>query len=87
MIELGVKQKLYIDHKTDFGVYLSDTPERNGKSDCVLLPKKQVPQNAKIGDEVEVFVQQQEDIFKVKYIKPDGEIAALVEMTLKTAED
>ena len=34
MIELGVKQKLYIDHKTDFGVYLSDTPERNGKSDC-----------------------------------------------------
>ena len=87
MIELGVKQKLYIDHKTDFGVYLSDTPERNGKSDCVLLPKKQVPQNAKIGDEVEVFVQQQEDIFKVKYIKPDGEIAALVEMTLKTIED
>ena len=55
MIELGVKQKLYIDHKTDFGVYLSDTPERNGKSDCVLLPKKQVPQNAKIGDEVEVI--------------------------------
>ena len=55
MIELGVKQKLYIDHKTDFGVYLSDTPERNGKSDCVLLPKKQVPQNAKIGDEVEVL--------------------------------
>ena len=55
MIELGVKQKLYIDHKTDFGVQLSDTPERNGKSDCVLLPKKQVPQNAKIGDEVEVF--------------------------------
>ena len=50
MIELGVKQKLYIDHKTDFGVYLSDTPERNGKSDCVLLPKKQVPQNAKTGD-------------------------------------
>ena len=37
-------------------MYLSDTPERNGKSDCVLLPKKQVPQNAKIGDEVEVFV-------------------------------
>lgn len=29
----------------------------------------------------------QEDIFKVKYIKPDGEIAALVEMTLKTIED
>lgn len=28
MIELGVKQKLYIDHKTDFGVYLSDTPEK-----------------------------------------------------------
>ena len=36
---------------------------------------------------IQVFVQQQEDIFKVKYIKPDGEIAALVEMTLKTIED
>ena len=63
MIELGVKQKLYIDHKTDFGVYLSDTPERNGKSDCVLLPKKQVPQNAKIGDEVEVFTGDWRKIF------------------------
>lgn len=31
MIELGVKQKLYIDHKADFGVYLSDTPERKEK--------------------------------------------------------
>ena len=40
MIELGVKQKLYIDHKTDFGVYLSDTPERNGKSDCVFYFRK-----------------------------------------------
>ena len=29
---------------------------------------------------IKVFIQQQEDIFKVKYIKPDGEIAALVEI-------
>ena len=69
MIELGVKQKLYIDHKTDFGVYLSDTPERNGKSDCVLLPKKQVPQNAKIGDEVEVFVYRDSKDRDNKYAK------------------
>lgn len=56
MIELGVKQKLYIDHKTDFGVYLSDNPERSRDNDCVLLPKKQVPKDAQIGDAVEVFV-------------------------------
>ena len=29
---------------------------------------------------IKVFIQQQEDIFKVKYIKPDGEIAALAEI-------
>lgn len=30
-----------------------------------------------------VFTQQQDNIFRVKYIKPDGEVAALVEMILK----
>jgi len=57
MIELGKIQKLYIDHKTDFGVYLSDHILERGEEDtCVLLPGKQVPRGADIGDEVEVFV-------------------------------
>ncbi|MCI6859274.1 MAG: S1-like domain-containing RNA-binding protein [Eubacterium sp.] len=56
MIELGVRQKLYIDHKTDFGVYLSECPDRNRENNCVLLPKKQVPSGARIGDQIEVFI-------------------------------
>ncbi len=60
MIELGVKQSLYIDHSTDFGVYLTDQivnqKEKTKKENCVLLPKKQVPKDAKIGDEIEVFI-------------------------------
>lgn len=50
MIELGRIQSLKIVKKTDFGVYLGNEEER------VLLPKKQVPQDAQTGDEVTVFV-------------------------------
>lgn len=57
MFELGSVQKLYLDHKTDFGVYLTDDKEKIGsKADCILLPRKQVPKNAKIGDEIEAFI-------------------------------
>lgn len=57
MIELGKIQKLVIDHKTDFGVYLCDhIRERGDDSECVLLPGKQVPPDAKTGDEIEVFI-------------------------------
>lgn len=53
MIRLGEVQTLHIVKIVDFGVYLSDGQE---DSDRVLLPKKQVPERARIGDEVEVFV-------------------------------
>lgn len=57
MFELGTIQKLYIDHKTDFGVYLTDEKKKIGsRAECILLPRKQVPKGAKIGDEVEVFI-------------------------------
>ncbi len=57
MFDLGNKQKLYIDHKTDFGVYLTDDKKNIGSTrECVLLPRKQVPKGAKIGDEIEVFI-------------------------------
>lgn len=54
MFRLGEKQKLMIAKKVEFGVYLSE----DGKdvTDKVLLPAKQVPANAKPGDEVEVFL-------------------------------
>lgn len=50
MIEVGKIQCLNVVKKTDFGVYLGTEDER------ILLPKKQVPQDAEIGDALEVFV-------------------------------
>ena len=53
MIALGEIQTLQIVKKVEFGVYVGDggnTEER------VLLPKKQVPQQAQVGDEIEVLV-------------------------------
>ena len=49
-MKLGEIQKLKIEKKVEFGVYLSDGEER------VLLPKKQVPEDASVGDEIAVFV-------------------------------
>ena len=53
MIQLGIIQSLQIMKKVEFGVYLGDGIDREEK---VLLPKKQVPDQAQIGDKVEVFV-------------------------------
>ena len=53
MIALGKIQKLKIVKKVDFGVYLADEED---PSDKVLLPNKQVPSGAGIGDEIEVFI-------------------------------
>lgn len=53
MIELGKKQTLVVAKQVDFGVYLYDG---ENKEDTVLLPIKQVPENTKIKDEIEVFI-------------------------------
>ena len=53
MIELGKTQELEIVRTKEFGVYLS---EKAGDEAAVLLPKKQVPAGAKIGDKVTVFI-------------------------------
>ena len=47
MIELGKTQELEIVRTKEFGVYLS---EKAGDEAAVLLPKKQVPAGAKIGE-------------------------------------
>lgn len=52
-MNLGEKQKLIIVKKVDFGVYLASQLEDNEK---VLLPIRQVPENAQIGDEIEIFL-------------------------------
>lgn len=53
MIELGKKQNLEIVKKVEFGVYLAEMAE---STDKILLPKKQVPETAQIGDSLEVFI-------------------------------
>lgn len=53
MIKLGMIQTLQIIKKVEFGVYLGDGTDRE---ESVLLPKKQVPDRAQTGDEIEVFV-------------------------------
>ena len=53
MIEIGKWQTLQVIRSKDFGVYLA---EKQGDSDAVLLPRKQVPEGLKAGGEIEVFV-------------------------------
>ena len=53
MLKLGEYQKLQIIKKVEFGVYLA---EDKGSEEKVLLPVKQVPEGARIGDEIEVFL-------------------------------
>lgn len=53
-MRLGEIQSLYIVKKVDFGVYLAETPGDMDKR--VLLPVKQVPDGASIGDQLQVFL-------------------------------
>lgn len=54
MIRLGEKQELKIVRQVEFGVYLAVSAEE--MEDRVLLPRKQVPEGAKEGDKVTVFI-------------------------------
>ncbi|MDR1766646.1 MAG: S1 RNA-binding domain-containing protein [Lachnospiraceae bacterium] len=53
MIELGKVQKLTVAREKEFGVFLV---ENVGDTDAVLLPRKQIPEGTKIGDELTVFI-------------------------------
>ncbi|MCI8716975.1 MAG: S1 RNA-binding domain-containing protein [Lachnospiraceae bacterium] len=56
MIKIGNYQTLYIVKKTDFGVYLSEHYPAEKEEERVLLPIKQVPEHAELGDEIKVFL-------------------------------
>ena len=57
MLELGRMQTLEIVMEKDFGVYLGEPGKSAGGAEKgVLLPKKQVPEGAKTGDPLEVFL-------------------------------
>ena len=54
MVQLGEKQKMTVVKTVDFGVYVA--PSVDEAEEKVLLPKKQVPEGTKNGDELEVFI-------------------------------
>ena len=55
MLEAGTVRKLKIIKIVEFGVYLAEE-EKEKEKEKVLLPKKQVPEEAKVGDFLEVFL-------------------------------
>ncbi|NMA86749.1 MAG: S1 RNA-binding domain-containing protein [Tissierellia bacterium] len=55
MIELGRMQKLEVKRHTSVGVFLN-VENSSRKDKDVLLPKKEVPEDLKVGDMVEVFI-------------------------------
>lgn len=53
-MRLGEKQTLYIVKKVEFGVYLAESS--GDAENRVLLPAKQVPPGAAVGEQIEVFL-------------------------------
>lgn len=51
MIRLGERQTLKYLKRTDFGIYVGEKDDEK-----VLLPKKQVPEDLKMGDDIDVFI-------------------------------
>ncbi len=56
MIEAGEKRKLKILRMVQFGAYLGEEEASGEGVNEVLLPKKQIPEGAKPGDSIEVFI-------------------------------
>lgn len=56
VIQIGKRQELAIVKKVEFGVYLADTSKEEQPEEKVLLPGKEVSQDAKIGDMIDVFI-------------------------------
>ena len=57
MFRIGEIQKLRAVKKVDFGMYLTDGTD-DGR---ILLPIRQVPENLRVNDEIEVFVYRDSD--------------------------
>ncbi|MBC5715522.1 RNA-binding protein [Roseburia sp. BX1005] len=52
-MKLGEKQRLLVIKRVEFGIYLAEHEDDETR---VLLPAKQVPENTRVGDELEVFL-------------------------------
>ncbi|MCF6464987.1 CvfB family protein [Clostridium sp. Cult2] len=55
MFNIGEMQKLEIKRNTSVGAFLN-SKNSSRKDEDILLPKKEVPKDANIGDEIEVFI-------------------------------
>ena len=56
MIELGKRQDLVIVKQVEFGVYLAENEDGGKEQERVLLPKKEVPEEAQLGNVLSVFI-------------------------------
>lgn len=56
MIQLGKTQVLEVVKTTDFGVYLAEVNVAERRNETILLPKNQVKEGTKVGDQLSVFV-------------------------------
>ena len=75
MIKVGEYNDLKISREVDFGVYLDD-----GK-DGLLLPKRFVPLNAKVGDVLKVFVYHDSDDRLIATTQqPKGKVGDIVRL-------
>ncbi|MCI8938031.1 MAG: RNA-binding protein [Lachnospiraceae bacterium] len=55
-MRLGERQELAIMKEVAFGVYLADPKDGRNAEEKVLLPGKEVPEGAQIGDSISVFI-------------------------------
>ena len=75
MIKVGEYNTLNVIREVDFGVYLDDGAEG------ILLPKRFMPANLKIGDEIKVFVyHDSEGRLIATTQKPAGEVGEIAKM-------
>ncbi len=56
MIEIGQLQELVIDRIAKIGPYLVDPSDTKEEKNAVLMPQKEMPKGAKVGDTLKVFV-------------------------------
>ena len=75
MIKVGEYNHLKISREVDFGLYLDD-----GK-DGILLPKRYVPANVKIGDVIKVFIYHDSDDRLIATTQePKGKVGEIVRL-------
>ena len=80
-IKVGKKQTLKIRKIVDFGAYLGP----DGSDEIVLLPKKQVPEHAKTGDQLSVFIYKDSEDRPIATVRePLAAVGDLAYMQVKT---